>query len=174
MTLSPRRDRLTHNDVIGTAFLGMSKISAPGGELEGKGGKQAGIWDAWPWRSCMAWLEVGGGFGGVTAVTVPPRWGFWGSLRAVLAFWNDPTLLDLGFGRFLGMGPWRSCMAWLEVGGGFGDVTAVTVPTWGHTMGSWVCSKLCPISGWIQALWIWWIFGNGRWRLQVHGTAGGW
>uniref|UniRef100_A0A8C3E589 Dysferlin n=1 Tax=Corvus moneduloides TaxID=1196302 RepID=A0A8C3E589_CORMO len=30
-------DRLTHNDVIGTAFLGMSKISAPGGELEGKG-----------------------------------------------------------------------------------------------------------------------------------------
>uniref|UniRef100_A0A8C0V3R0 Dysferlin n=1 Tax=Cyanistes caeruleus TaxID=156563 RepID=A0A8C0V3R0_CYACU len=29
-------DRLTHNDVIGTAFLGMSKISAPGGELEGK------------------------------------------------------------------------------------------------------------------------------------------
>ncbi|NXP66940.1 DYSF protein, partial [Chloropsis cyanopogon] len=30
----PSRDRLTHNDVIGTAFLGMSKISAPGGELE--------------------------------------------------------------------------------------------------------------------------------------------
>ncbi|XP_074396813.1 dysferlin isoform X6 [Zonotrichia albicollis] len=27
-------DRLTHNDVVGTAFLGMSKISAPGGELE--------------------------------------------------------------------------------------------------------------------------------------------
>ncbi|KAJ7419314.1 hypothetical protein BTVI_26025 [Pitangus sulphuratus] len=27
-------DRLTHNDVIGTAFLAMSKISAPGGELE--------------------------------------------------------------------------------------------------------------------------------------------
>ncbi|NWV12551.1 DYSF protein, partial [Ptilonorhynchus violaceus] len=27
-------DRLTHNDVIGTAFLGMSEISAPGGELE--------------------------------------------------------------------------------------------------------------------------------------------
>uniref|UniRef100_A0A8C0V8P3 Dysferlin n=1 Tax=Cyanistes caeruleus TaxID=156563 RepID=A0A8C0V8P3_CYACU len=34
VTMSPRRDRLTHNDVIGTAFLGMSKISAPGGELE--------------------------------------------------------------------------------------------------------------------------------------------
>uniref|UniRef100_A0A8C9NRU9 Dysferlin n=1 Tax=Serinus canaria TaxID=9135 RepID=A0A8C9NRU9_SERCA len=32
----PEWDRLTHNDVIGTAFLGMSKISAPGGELEGK------------------------------------------------------------------------------------------------------------------------------------------
>ncbi|NXK79801.1 DYSF protein, partial [Amazona guildingii] len=27
-------DRLTHNDVIGTAHLCMSKISAPGGELE--------------------------------------------------------------------------------------------------------------------------------------------
>ncbi|XP_039234377.1 dysferlin-like, partial [Pipra filicauda] len=27
-------DRLTHNDVVGTAFLAMSKISAPGGELE--------------------------------------------------------------------------------------------------------------------------------------------
>uniref|UniRef100_A0A663N8N5 Dysferlin n=1 Tax=Athene cunicularia TaxID=194338 RepID=A0A663N8N5_ATHCN len=31
-------DRLTHNDIIGTAYLCMSKISAPGGELEGKGG----------------------------------------------------------------------------------------------------------------------------------------
>uniref|UniRef100_A0A8D2MC64 C2 domain-containing protein n=1 Tax=Zonotrichia albicollis TaxID=44394 RepID=A0A8D2MC64_ZONAL len=30
----PEWDRLTHNDVVGTAFLGMSKISAPGGELE--------------------------------------------------------------------------------------------------------------------------------------------
>ncbi|XP_027564704.1 dysferlin-like, partial [Neopelma chrysocephalum] len=27
-------DRLTHNDVVGTAFLAMSKISAPGGDLE--------------------------------------------------------------------------------------------------------------------------------------------
>ncbi|NXU23064.1 DYSF protein, partial [Thalassarche chlororhynchos] len=27
-------DRLTHNDIIGTAYLCMSKISAPGGELE--------------------------------------------------------------------------------------------------------------------------------------------
>ncbi|NWV79950.1 DYSF protein, partial [Dasyornis broadbenti] len=27
-------DRLTHDDVVGTVFLGMSKISAPGGELE--------------------------------------------------------------------------------------------------------------------------------------------
>uniref|UniRef100_A0A8C3RGE9 Dysferlin n=1 Tax=Cyanoderma ruficeps TaxID=181631 RepID=A0A8C3RGE9_9PASS len=35
-------DRLTHNDVIGTAFLGMSKISAPGGELEGKAGNGGG------------------------------------------------------------------------------------------------------------------------------------
>lgn len=34
------RDRLTHNDIIGTAYLCMSKISAPGGELEGKGGRQ--------------------------------------------------------------------------------------------------------------------------------------
>lgn len=69
--MSPPRDRLTHNDVIGTAFLGMSKISAPGGELEGKGREQAGIWDAWPWRSCMAWLEVGGGFG----YAIVPIWG---------------------------------------------------------------------------------------------------
>ncbi|NXP76311.1 DYSF protein, partial [Ramphastos sulfuratus] len=30
-------DRMTHNDVVGTAYLSMSKISAPGGELEGKG-----------------------------------------------------------------------------------------------------------------------------------------
>uniref|UniRef100_A0A8D0G231 Dysferlin n=1 Tax=Strix occidentalis caurina TaxID=311401 RepID=A0A8D0G231_STROC len=36
-------DRLTHNDIIGTAYLCMSKISAPGGELEGKGG--AAGWD---------------------------------------------------------------------------------------------------------------------------------
>uniref|UniRef100_U3I7L3 Dysferlin n=1 Tax=Anas platyrhynchos platyrhynchos TaxID=8840 RepID=U3I7L3_ANAPP len=34
-------DRLTHNDIIGTAYLCMSKISAPGGELEGKGGSWA-------------------------------------------------------------------------------------------------------------------------------------
>ncbi|NXG47503.1 DYSF protein, partial [Psilopogon haemacephalus] len=27
-------DRMTHNDVVGTAYLSMSKISAPGGELE--------------------------------------------------------------------------------------------------------------------------------------------
>uniref|UniRef100_A0A8B9EJU5 Dysferlin n=1 Tax=Anser cygnoides TaxID=8845 RepID=A0A8B9EJU5_ANSCY len=33
-------DRLTHNDIIGTTYLCMSKISAPGGELEGKGGRQ--------------------------------------------------------------------------------------------------------------------------------------
>uniref|UniRef100_A0A8C3IJP6 Dysferlin n=1 Tax=Chrysemys picta bellii TaxID=8478 RepID=A0A8C3IJP6_CHRPI len=30
------RDRVTHNDVIGTTHLRMSQISAPGGELEGK------------------------------------------------------------------------------------------------------------------------------------------
>uniref|UniRef100_A0A8B9EGZ2 Dysferlin n=1 Tax=Anser cygnoides TaxID=8845 RepID=A0A8B9EGZ2_ANSCY len=32
------RDRLTHNDIIGTTYLCMSKISAPGGELEGARG----------------------------------------------------------------------------------------------------------------------------------------
>uniref|UniRef100_A0A8C4XTP5 Dysferlin n=1 Tax=Falco tinnunculus TaxID=100819 RepID=A0A8C4XTP5_FALTI len=38
-------DRLTHNDIIGTAYLCMSKISAPGGELEGKkGGGAGGCW----------------------------------------------------------------------------------------------------------------------------------
>uniref|UniRef100_A0A8B9ZG09 Dysferlin n=1 Tax=Anas platyrhynchos TaxID=8839 RepID=A0A8B9ZG09_ANAPL len=36
MTWPCFRDRLTHNDIIGTAYLCMSKISAPGGELEGK------------------------------------------------------------------------------------------------------------------------------------------
>ncbi|KFU91022.1 Dysferlin, partial [Chaetura pelagica] len=35
---SPLLDRMTHNDVVGTANLCMSKISAPGGELEGEGG----------------------------------------------------------------------------------------------------------------------------------------
>ncbi len=30
------RDRASHNDVIGTTHLGMSKISAPGGEIDGK------------------------------------------------------------------------------------------------------------------------------------------
>lgn len=29
------RDRLTHNDIVATTYLSMSKISAPGGELEG-------------------------------------------------------------------------------------------------------------------------------------------
>lgn len=30
------RDRLTHNDIVATTYLSMSKISAPGGEIEGK------------------------------------------------------------------------------------------------------------------------------------------
>lgn len=30
------RDRASHNDVIGTTHLCMSKISAPGGEIEGE------------------------------------------------------------------------------------------------------------------------------------------
>lgn len=30
------RDRASHNDVIGTAHLCISKISAPGGEIEGE------------------------------------------------------------------------------------------------------------------------------------------
>lgn len=33
---SHSRDRASHNDVIGTTHLCMSKISAPGGEIEGK------------------------------------------------------------------------------------------------------------------------------------------
>lgn len=32
---------MTHNDIISTTYLCMSKISAPGGELEGK----RGHWD---------------------------------------------------------------------------------------------------------------------------------
>uniref|UniRef100_A0A672V9D7 Dysferlin n=1 Tax=Strigops habroptila TaxID=2489341 RepID=A0A672V9D7_STRHB len=38
-------DRLTHNDVIGTAHLCMSKISAPGGELEGDSSSSASSLD---------------------------------------------------------------------------------------------------------------------------------
>ena len=30
------RDRASHNDIIGTAHLCMSKISAPGGEIDGE------------------------------------------------------------------------------------------------------------------------------------------
>jgi len=30
------RDRASHNDVIGTTHLCMSKISAPGGDIEGR------------------------------------------------------------------------------------------------------------------------------------------
>lgn len=65
------RDRLTHNDIIGTAYLCMSKISAPGGELEGKREQQDGIWGAWPWRStaCL-WLEVSVVLENVTATMV--------------------------------------------------------------------------------------------------------
>lgn len=36
-SLPPRsRDRLTHNDIVATTYLNMSKISAPGGEIAGK------------------------------------------------------------------------------------------------------------------------------------------
>uniref|UniRef100_A0A8B9PQK7 Dysferlin n=1 Tax=Apteryx owenii TaxID=8824 RepID=A0A8B9PQK7_APTOW len=38
-------DRLTHNDIIGTAHLCMSKISAPGGELEGERGGGTAVLD---------------------------------------------------------------------------------------------------------------------------------
>lgn len=30
------RDRLTHNDIVATTYLSMSKISASGGEIEGE------------------------------------------------------------------------------------------------------------------------------------------
>lgn len=43
----PTRDRASHNDVIGTAHLSMSKISAPGGEIEGN-----------QWMSCETWQNV--------------------------------------------------------------------------------------------------------------------
>lgn len=70
------RDRLTHNDIVGTTYLCMSKISAPGGELEGKrwGEQQDRIWGAWPWRStACSWLEVGVGLEDVTAGMVPVK-----------------------------------------------------------------------------------------------------
>uniref|UniRef100_A0A8C0ZGA1 Dysferlin n=1 Tax=Cyanistes caeruleus TaxID=156563 RepID=A0A8C0ZGA1_CYACU len=85
-------DRLTHNDVIGTAFLGMSKISAPGGELEGKGGKRAGIWDAWPWRS----LDDGLGF----LPTFGPCYiNLYGSPREFTGFPDPYETLNLGKGE---------------------------------------------------------------------------
>uniref|UniRef100_A0A8C0ZG55 Dysferlin n=1 Tax=Cyanistes caeruleus TaxID=156563 RepID=A0A8C0ZG55_CYACU len=91
VTMSPRRDRLTHNDVIGTAFLGMSKISAPGGELEGKGGKRAGIWDAWPWR-----MDDGLGF----LPTFGPCYiNLYGSPREFTGFPDPYETLNLGKGE---------------------------------------------------------------------------
>ncbi|NXV63530.1 DYSF protein, partial [Molothrus ater] len=93
-------DRLTHNDVVGTAFLGMSKISAPGGELEGKGGKRAGIWDAWPWRSCMAWLEVGVDDGlGFLPTFGPCYINLYGSPREFTGFPDPYESLNLGKGE---------------------------------------------------------------------------
>lgn len=53
------RDRLTHNDIIGTTYLCMSKISAPGGELEGKGRRQDVAHGACPRsRAACCWLGL--------------------------------------------------------------------------------------------------------------------
>lgn len=53
------RDRLTHNDIIGTTYLCMSKISAPGGELEGKGRRQDVAHGACAWsRAACCWLGL--------------------------------------------------------------------------------------------------------------------
>ena len=38
------RDRLTHNDIVATTYLSMSKISASGGEIEGKCPFCAAFW----------------------------------------------------------------------------------------------------------------------------------
>ncbi|NWU87659.1 DYSF protein, partial [Onychorhynchus coronatus] len=88
-------DRLTHNDVVGTAFLAMSQISAPGGELEGKGGKRAGIWDAWPWSS-SAWMDDGLGF----LPTFGPCYiNLYGSPREFTGFPDPYETLNLGKGE---------------------------------------------------------------------------
>lgn len=38
------RDRLTHNDIVATTYLSMSKISAPGGQIEGKFPLCSALW----------------------------------------------------------------------------------------------------------------------------------
>uniref|UniRef100_A0A452SAY4 Dysferlin n=1 Tax=Ursus americanus TaxID=9643 RepID=A0A452SAY4_URSAM len=47
VSLAPS-DRLTHNDIVATTYLSMSKISAPGGEIEGKKCHGAGSSDPHP------------------------------------------------------------------------------------------------------------------------------
>lgn len=91
------RDRLTHNDIVGTTYLCMSKISAPGGELEGKGGGSrtgfgvhghGGALHARGWRLVLAWRMSQPGW------SLSSRWcwgrrgmGCWGLLRPAVWFW---------------------------------------------------------------------------------------
>uniref|UniRef100_A0A493TPC9 Dysferlin n=1 Tax=Anas platyrhynchos platyrhynchos TaxID=8840 RepID=A0A493TPC9_ANAPP len=95
MTWPCFRDRLTHNDIIGTAYLCMSKISAPGGELEGKGGRQDVALGACP-RSRAARLDDGLGF----LPTFGPCYiNLYGSPREFTGFPDPYETLNLGKGE---------------------------------------------------------------------------
>uniref|UniRef100_A0A8B9PML9 Dysferlin n=1 Tax=Apteryx owenii TaxID=8824 RepID=A0A8B9PML9_APTOW len=80
-------DRLTHNDIIGTAHLCMSKISAPGGELEGERGGGTAV--------CSA-LDDGLGF----LPTFGPCYiNLYGSPREFTGFPDPYETLNLGKGE---------------------------------------------------------------------------
>ncbi|XP_064817626.1 dysferlin-like, partial [Oncorhynchus masou masou] len=78
-------DRASHNDVIGTAHLSMSKISAPGGAIEGEPLISTGL----DWFGLSGFLPTFG----------PCYVNLYGSLREFTAF-NDPhEALNLGKGE---------------------------------------------------------------------------
>lgn len=75
------RDRLTHNDVVGTAYLCMSKISAPGGELEGEWAVGWGSVHGLGSTACprlqlgVGWEEGAGRVGSVWFLGLGEKWG---------------------------------------------------------------------------------------------------
>uniref|UniRef100_A0A8K9XJZ2 Dysferlin, limb girdle muscular dystrophy 2B (autosomal recessive) n=1 Tax=Oncorhynchus mykiss TaxID=8022 RepID=A0A8K9XJZ2_ONCMY len=85
-------DRASHNDVIGTAHLCMSKISAPGGAIDGETLISTGLdWLGLVWTGldCLGFLPTFG----------PCYVNLYGSLREFTAF-NDPhEALNLGKGE---------------------------------------------------------------------------
>ncbi|NXK11508.1 DYSF protein, partial [Herpetotheres cachinnans] len=90
-------DRLTHNDIIGTAYLCMSKISAPGGELEAP-------WDMSPrclWDSngrFSLWSPADDGLGFLPTFG-PCYINLYGSPREFTGFPDPYETLNLGKGE---------------------------------------------------------------------------